>query len=64
MLRRKKEKLDKPYCSQCRHRDGFNCKANPEILSQEWLAPGATILHDTCAAVKNSKNDCPDFKQK
>lgn len=56
--------VKKVYCGQCKHVNGYYCKANPETLSQEWLAPGKTIQHNTCSAVKNRDNNCPDFKQK
>jgi len=65
MLRRKKEKFDKPYCGQCKYHGRLDyCEVHPEKLSQEWLASGESTLHPAMCAVKNDKNLCTDFKRK
>lgn len=65
MLKRKKEKLDKPYCFICKfHRKDDLCDANPEKFCQEYLSPGKSTLHHQMCGVKNDKNVCKDFKRK
>lgn len=65
MLRRKKEKLDKPYCFICEfHGKDDRCDKNPERVNQEYLAHGkSTLLRQLCG-VKNHENLCTDFKRK
>ena len=58
-------KKGKVYCEQCKHHDRSDyCPVNPEKLSMEYLAPGATTLHKMLCSVKNRENDCSDFKKK